>query len=399
MGRQQQQQAILETSVVLETHLERKTWLLVRLRTTEPPGVQCFGSLGTGEPNFPGVTPLWLQNIPNNSSDVRGRLWKSRARDTASSFVPLYTEKYQGKAAGGEHDGRVGFALHNPLGSSSEAPKTWGIGSAQAVPKSLILGVRRLGTKVEAVVASLQPAPHAANNLAGLGANGIHPSVRPSICPRQTSSSPKATSNNRAHRTERPAGAPGRIPGSRDHAQHKVFSASAGSKARYTLTPSCWLLSEGNGAQGEKGELFTLRWAQNCSRQLGTLRGSFSESKEQPSVEGWILPPLLILLPKRNEAPVAQPAMRSCKQLPPPSSRSQFSRRTALTGTPGDADPKYSPSRDQTLFLSNHGPKMRPRPRLRPDGDAGAGASSTGAQAERDPQRGHSTDWGGYFIF
>lgn len=72
------------------------------------------------------------------------------------------------KGEGRQHDQRVGFALHNPLGSSSEALKSWGIWSAQAVPELLILGVTRLGTKAEAAAASLEPAPHAGSNLAGL---------------------------------------------------------------------------------------------------------------------------------------------------------------------------------------------------------------------------------------
>lgn len=88
----------------------------------------------------------------------------------------LYTGKQQAfervqkkaKGEGRQHDQRVGFALHNPLGSSSEALKSWGIWSAQAVPELLILGVTRLGTKAEAAAALLEPAPHAGSNLAGL---------------------------------------------------------------------------------------------------------------------------------------------------------------------------------------------------------------------------------------
>ena len=99
----------------------------------------------------------------------------------------LYTEKQEAfkrmqkkaKGEGRQHDQHVGFALHNPLGSSSEALKSWGIWSAQAVPELLILGVTRLGTKAEAAAASLEPAPHAGSNLAGLKASCIQPPPPP----------------------------------------------------------------------------------------------------------------------------------------------------------------------------------------------------------------------------
>lgn len=85
----------------------------------------------------------------------------------------------KGKAEGEQHDRHVGFALHNPSGSSSEALKSWGIWSAQAAPELLILGVTRPGTKAEAAAASLQPPPHAGNNLAGLRESCIQSPVPP----------------------------------------------------------------------------------------------------------------------------------------------------------------------------------------------------------------------------
>lgn len=124
-------------------------------------------SLGTGEPNLPEVITLWLQNIsslPHKATTVLmswggcGKADPGTPRAPNHPLLPglvdeasLYTEKQQGfermqkktKGEGRQHDRHVGFALHNPLGSSSEALKSWGIWSAQAVPELLILGVTR----------------------------------------------------------------------------------------------------------------------------------------------------------------------------------------------------------------------------------------------------------------
>lgn len=65
--------------------------------------------------------------------------------------------------------------LPNPSDGASEALKSRGIGSAQAVPEMLIPGLTRLGTKAEAAAASLEPAPRAGNNFAGLNMSCIQP--------------------------------------------------------------------------------------------------------------------------------------------------------------------------------------------------------------------------------
>lgn len=66
------------------------------------------------------------------------------------------------------------------------------------------------------------------------------------------------------------------MSGSWAHLLHKVYPPSQkDSKPVNAPAPSCWLVSEDKGAKGEKGKLFTLRWAQNRCGQLRMLRASF----------------------------------------------------------------------------------------------------------------------------
>lgn len=174
----------------------------------------------------------------------------------------------QAEGEGRRHDRHVGFAPRNPLGSSSEALKSRGIWSAQAArSRGHEAGHKGRGSLARAGSPRSQRPRRAEREW--------HPALpRPTTSvPRPTtSSSPKVKSNNPARRTERSAGGPGRIFGSWVYSQHKVLSVFAeGFKASYTLTPSRWFVCEGNGVKGEKGKLFTPRWAPNCCGQLGKL--------------------------------------------------------------------------------------------------------------------------------
>ena len=101
---------------------------------------------------------------------------------------------------------------------------------------------------------------------------------------------------------------------------------------------------------------------------------SVSESKEQPSIEGWISPsppqptPLLILLSERNPPLGAQPAQQGHSTGNIPSSSSS----TALTGSTGSCRAQHPPPfPGGKVWQQQHGashPRMAPRmaPRANP---------------------------------